>query len=259
MTINKHELGQKIKKIRVEHKLTLAQFADEIKKKTEGASKTGKSNVSKWERGENVPNDITIKAIADIGGITVDELLHGNQKDRLYNLLCSAMDENSEVYSEDLVKSVTKYLDTYDNLSDTIVSINDPEKSADYEDQSIRNFFRTNLNGFMKYNSSLDFNQPSQIIDLFIQYINTISREANKTYSGASAVIMNAVDTIDPYSYTTQSIEEYVKDHDKMLMTKEQAIERYFVYQLYKNVIEIVTELNNDYWTYKTNEENKEE
>ncbi|MFB5068302.1 MAG: helix-turn-helix transcriptional regulator [Aerococcus sanguinicola] len=69
------ELGQRIKKIRVEKKMTLEQFAEAIKKNTEGASKTGKSNVSKWERSENVPNDITLKAIADLAGTTVDDLL----------------------------------------------------------------------------------------------------------------------------------------------------------------------------------------
>lgn len=251
--INKKELGKRIKSIRQGLGKNLEDFGKLM------PTVANRSLVSAWENGRYVPSNERLKAIADIGDITVDELLHGNQKDRLFNLLCSAMEENSKVYSEDLVKSVIKYLDTYDNLTDTIVSINDPEKSADYEDQSIRNFLRTNLNGFMKYNSNLDFNQPSQIVDLFIRYINTISREANKTYSGASAVIMNAVDTIDPYSYTTQSIDEYVKDHDKMLMTKEQAVERYFVYQLYKNVIEVVTNLNDDYWTYKNNEENKEE
>lgn len=258
MTINKLELGQKIKKIRVDHKLTLAQFADEIKKKTEGASKTGKSNVSKWERGENVPNDITIKAIADIGGITVDELLHGNQKDRLYNLLCSAIDENSEVYSEDLYNRIIEYLDVYENLTDILFSLQDLGNDGDYEEESIRNFIRTNIDSFIKYNLNIDFNQPEQIIESFIQYINIVSSEVSKTFKGAETVIMNAVNAIDPYSYTTETVEEYVRDHDKMGMTKDQAIEQYFIFQLYDNVQNTVLKIHEEYWTYKNNEENKE-
>ncbi|MCY3035681.1 MULTISPECIES: helix-turn-helix domain-containing protein [Aerococcus] len=79
MEIDKKQLGNRIKEIRVNLKLTLAQFADEIRNKTDGISKTGKSNVSKWERGENVPNSITLKAIADLGGISVDDLLQSEE------------------------------------------------------------------------------------------------------------------------------------------------------------------------------------
>lgn len=87
-------LGARIKQIRVQKKMTLEEFANEIRKQTDNKSKTGKSNVSKWERDENVPNDITLKAIADLGNMSVDELLYGNIRSYLFN--------NLKMFTDDL-------------------------------------------------------------------------------------------------------------------------------------------------------------
>lgn len=48
---------------------------------------SGKSNVSRWERGENIPNSITLKKIAELGNITVDELLYGSFKNVVRELI----------------------------------------------------------------------------------------------------------------------------------------------------------------------------
>lgn len=78
LSIDKKKLGSRIKEIRVNEKDTLEAFANKINKYSGGVIKSGKSNVSRWEKGENIPNDITLKAIADIGDMTVEELLYGN-------------------------------------------------------------------------------------------------------------------------------------------------------------------------------------
>ena len=38
--------------------------------------------VSNWETGRNIPNNKRLKAIADIGGMTVEELLYGDKESR---------------------------------------------------------------------------------------------------------------------------------------------------------------------------------
>src|SRR5699024_4898345 len=75
-----------IKEIRVNEKDTLESFSQKINKYSGGVIKSGKSNVSRWEKGENIPNDITLKTIADIGKMTVTELLYGKETvdDELY-------------------------------------------------------------------------------------------------------------------------------------------------------------------------------
>lgn len=74
MDIDKREVGKRIKEIRKSSlKLTfrtMEELADKVG--------SNKSNVSRWERGINLPSRETLEKIADIGGISVNELLHGN-------------------------------------------------------------------------------------------------------------------------------------------------------------------------------------
>ena len=71
-------IGKRIKHIRVSRKETLEQFAENIIKVSSNSVKTGKSNVSRWEKGLNKPNDITLQAIAKLGNTTVNQLLNSN-------------------------------------------------------------------------------------------------------------------------------------------------------------------------------------
>lgn len=71
----RNELAYRINRIRVLRNETLEEFAEQIKKKTNFKIKTTKSNVSKWEKGLNVPNDITLNAIAALGNTTIEELV----------------------------------------------------------------------------------------------------------------------------------------------------------------------------------------
>lgn len=63
------QLGLKIKNIRAELGDDQKEFSQKIKSTV--------SALSNWENGRNKPNDIMLKRIADLGGITVDELLYG--------------------------------------------------------------------------------------------------------------------------------------------------------------------------------------
>lgn len=60
-------VGDKIMRLRLERGMTLEEFG-----KLFGASK---SNVSKWENGRTLPNPERLKQIADLAGISVEELL----------------------------------------------------------------------------------------------------------------------------------------------------------------------------------------
>ncbi|WP_373780977.1 helix-turn-helix domain-containing protein [Jeotgalibaca porci] len=76
--ISTNSLGERIKRIRVSRKETLEEFGNNISKIAEGNIKTSKSNVSKWEKGLNKPNDIALKAIAKLGNTSVNKLLNSN-------------------------------------------------------------------------------------------------------------------------------------------------------------------------------------
>lgn len=71
---DKKAIGQRIQQIRFDKGMTTKQFGALF-----GASD---SNVSSWEKGRNKPNKQRLKMIADIGDITLDELLYGKSQTR---------------------------------------------------------------------------------------------------------------------------------------------------------------------------------
>ena len=60
-------LGQRIKEIRKEKGLSMEDFGKLLN--------ASKGNVSMWESGKVTPNNLRSKTIADLAGISVDELL----------------------------------------------------------------------------------------------------------------------------------------------------------------------------------------
>ena len=115
MNIDKKKLGKRIKEIRVAEKDTLEAFANKINKYTDGVIKSGKSNVSRWEKGENIPNDITLKAIADIANITVDELLYS---DTDFRKLQKIKEKIIKAYKLEDINEVFEYLKQIEEIID---------------------------------------------------------------------------------------------------------------------------------------------
>lgn len=72
MEIDKKEVGNRIKTIRINLKETTAEFAEHFN------PPASNSLVSRWERGVNLPNNERIKVIAELGKMSVEELLYGD-------------------------------------------------------------------------------------------------------------------------------------------------------------------------------------
>ena len=88
MKPNKKLVGKRIQAIRLGKGLTLEQFGELI-----GASKSSisewesgkhlppaKSIISRWEKGVMLPNFSRLERVAELGNITVNELLYGNNE-----------------------------------------------------------------------------------------------------------------------------------------------------------------------------------
>lgn len=69
-----YELGQKIMSIRNDLGLTQNEFGQLIDKKNQ-VKKVKSGTVGNWEQGRNKPNKRRLAIIADLGNITIDELL----------------------------------------------------------------------------------------------------------------------------------------------------------------------------------------
>ncbi|WP_024526210.1 helix-turn-helix domain-containing protein [Levilactobacillus brevis] len=69
-----NQLGQQIKTIRVNLGLTMEEFIERVDGKS-GKLRSG--TVNNWENGKNAPNKKRLAAIAKLGNVTVEYLLHG--------------------------------------------------------------------------------------------------------------------------------------------------------------------------------------
>ena len=78
MEINNVEVGKRINNIRLKNGLTMEIFGYRLN--------TSKGTVNNWEKGRNLPNKENLKKIADIGNISVNELLHGDADIKLEEL-----------------------------------------------------------------------------------------------------------------------------------------------------------------------------
>ena len=87
-TLNAIKYGKRIQAIRLEKGLTLDEFGKLI-----GASKSSisewesgkhlppaKSIISRWEKGAMLPNSSRLERVAELGNVTINELLYGNNE-----------------------------------------------------------------------------------------------------------------------------------------------------------------------------------
>lgn len=77
--IDKKRVGKRIKEIRINQGLTLEKFGALVNAK--------KSDVYRWEQGYHLPNKNRLKIIAMKGGVEVTELLQGNGKESIKDII----------------------------------------------------------------------------------------------------------------------------------------------------------------------------
>lgn len=101
MSLSPKEVGHRIRSIRKEKGLTMEAFGTLI-----GGVK--KSAVGNWERGDNLPNNERLKKIAELGRISVDELLYGSLDEYAKLLLNQLQDklEEDESINDIFVKPI---------------------------------------------------------------------------------------------------------------------------------------------------------
>lgn len=100
------ELGQRIKDIRAGLKMNQKSFSKKI-----GATVSALSN---WENGRNKPNDIMLREIANLGNVSVNYLLNGEENTTTINLIKQI--ESLKVSIENKNKKITNYEKTIDGI-----------------------------------------------------------------------------------------------------------------------------------------------
>lgn len=94
MESNPNKVGQRIKDIRTNKiGVSMSKFAEIINVKL-GSTKIKSGTVSNWETGKNLPNNERLSVIADLGEMTVDELLYGDDLEKIITLANEIINNN---------------------------------------------------------------------------------------------------------------------------------------------------------------------
>ena len=94
-SIDPEIVGSRIRDIRKTMGLSMSAFAERINHIL-NEKKIRSGTVSNWETGKNLPNNERLKAIAEIGGISVNELLYGDMKNFISSYFDERISENQE-------------------------------------------------------------------------------------------------------------------------------------------------------------------
>lgn len=116
MDVNKKDVGARIKNIRLSKGMTLEDFG-----RIFGASK---GNVATWEKGSSLPNSERLLKIAKTGEITVDELLYGDKRLYIKNVIEAELERDAYnswrdyivKYKDVIINNVTKDLENYSEI-----------------------------------------------------------------------------------------------------------------------------------------------
>ena len=104
-------VGDKIKSIRLEYGETLEEFGKRF------SPHASDSIVSRWEKGKSLPSPKRLRAIAELGSMTVDELLRDNCQ------LCSGQEYKAGWYGDQGLEA--EYIVHYDGKLITSIEIQD--------------------------------------------------------------------------------------------------------------------------------------
>lgn len=172
MNIINKEVGNRIKRIRSDMGITAREFGKLIDKENHASQ----SLVSRWERGVNLPNNERLKKIAELGNISVNELLYGNLKQYVYKVLDNEISSYGDLYNK-----ILEYLLLVEYEVNYILS-ESQKKSDDYKlkvdlflkenNNSIADFIKTYTVGGNDVNEL--YNDTSIIVRLAGLYIDDL-------------------------------------------------------------------------------------
>ncbi|MDW8758789.1 helix-turn-helix domain-containing protein [Streptococcus suis] len=127
--IDKKAIGMRISSIRKARGDTLEQFGSTLN--------ADKSLVSRWEKGQSIPNPERLKEIAKSANLTVNELLYGDYDTYLHLKIMELAPKSMENYDE--------YNSLHDNITDKALEIaKNTISKVDYQisDETIKKFIK---------------------------------------------------------------------------------------------------------------------
>lgn len=168
-------VGSRIRDIRKRMGLSMSAFAERIDENEE-VKKTRSGTVSNWETGKNLPNNARLKIIAELGGVTINELLHGDLTSYIRDLAFSYKRILDNTFFKE---SLGWDMDSKFNLLVNNLITRVEEKNLSYEDkdailQDLYSSVSVTFGDFVRYN-------PERFSDYFERFMGKHIDELYKT------------------------------------------------------------------------------
>lgn len=167
--INKKAVGNRIKTIRTQKGLTMKEFGKLIEE-------AAQSLVTRWENGTSIPNNERLKKIADLGDMSVNELLYGDLTSYIHNLAYSYKEILDNTYfKESLSWGINDMFDLL--VNDLVARVK--KKNLSYEDkdailQELYSLVTVYFGDFVNYN-------PEEFSDYYERFMGKHIDELHKT------------------------------------------------------------------------------
>lgn len=145
MNINKSEVGKRVFSIRKSLGLTMKEFGERM-----GNPVASDSIVSRWEKGISLPNNERLKKIAELGKISVDELLYGSLDEYAKLLLNQLQDklEEDESINDIFVKPIMNQAINYLNPIRDYVPLEERFKNKKHLKTKFDTYIDSIIDGF---------------------------------------------------------------------------------------------------------------
>lgn len=234
-------IGKQIKSIRQSKGLNQEEFGLQV----ENAHKT---LVSKWEKGQNLPNSQRLKRIAEIGGITVNKLLYGSLEQFAYNVLLKELDSDTP-----LRKVVYQHISNIDTL-------NDSDKQAEaiaIVTKNFKNLFMTLLMmnaNFPNFEIEDIYSEPSIVIKRAISFFTKKEVKKYPEYNQGLKEVLKQTHNLGG-SFSIGSIEEIEQRLLRKGMNEveahKEALDRFYRTKAYKAIQDLEDKLDDLYKEYE--------
>lgn len=192
-----------------------------------------KGTISKWENGKYLPNNKRLKRIAELGGISVDELLYG--ANNLYYDIENYLDEYFDkkvifrLKNEDISeKDITSFIESFKNkfLKEKWLNIK-PLRGSEVDYQI----------DVEAYSNSLIRDLEDEIINFLLETENNIYPEARVVLAAKSALneLKSDIDFFDSFINHVETDnnkleKEFIQSYRQFVNITEQLIEKYRSY-----------------------------
>lgn len=236
-------VGLRIARIRDKHNKTLEEFGKLIDDAT-------KSNVSKWEKGDVLPNRKRLKMIADYEGIHVNELLYGDEKTYAYDVIMEELNDKGKLWF-----TMSTYIKESEEITDDDII---RQKAINL----INEKFETIFNNIKKYNLLILANTDKNFKTVYdnneliiMQTVNQFLNTKEVTFEEYYNKIKNALGEM-PIYMTVYNIEQLTEQFIKKGFSNEEAsnkaVDKFFINKASDPIREFADALDNLYNDYKS-------